>query len=269
MDLDLLKRMLKYSYPIVFIGLAGMINETFDRILIKSLMPDSQSDYQVSIYSAFYKLSMVLTLFVQAFRFAVEPYFFEQAKQLNPQESYAYVMKWFVYVVAIIYLGTLLILPYIAPILIQNPAYFDHPDGMKIVPYLLAANLFLGLYYTLSVWYKVSEKTHIGAIPAFTGAAITLIKLLANSQTWHTRSCHYHPNNLFLHGCYGLYPIAQILPHSLQPATNPYYPNPNLLIGICPIERPIGIHRKFFDIHRISIIPLFIRNPHPTCNALK
>jgi O-antigen/teichoic acid export membrane protein len=175
MDIDLLKRMLKYSYPIVFIGLAGMINETFDRILIKSIVPDSQSDYQVSIYSAFYKLSMVLTLFVQAFRFAVEPYFFEQAKQLNAQESYAYIMKWFVYVVSVIYLGTLLILPYIAPILIQNPEYFQHPDGMKIVPYLLAANLFLGLYYTLSVWYKVSEKTHIGAIPAFTGAAITLI----------------------------------------------------------------------------------------------
>ena len=175
MDIDLLKGMLKYSYPIVFIGLAGMINETFDRILIKSIVPDSQSDYQVSIYSAFYKLSMVLTLFVQAFRFAVEPYFFEQAKQLNAQESYAYIMKWFVYVVSVIYLGTLLILPYIAPILIQNPEYFQHPDGMKIVPYLLAANLFLGLYYTLSVWYKVSEKTHIGAIPAFTGAAITLV----------------------------------------------------------------------------------------------
>lgn len=174
MDLELLKRMLSYSYPIVFIGLAGMINETFDRILIKSLIPGFDSDYQVSIYSAFYKLSMVLTLFVQAFRFAVEPYFFEQAKTLNPQESYAYIMKWFVYVVATIYVGTLLILPYIAPLLIQNPEYFEHPDGMRLVPYLLGANLFLGLYYTLSVWYKVSEKTHIGAIPAFVGATITI-----------------------------------------------------------------------------------------------
>ena len=151
-----------------------MINETFDRILIKSLIPGFDSDYQVSIYSAFYKLSMVLTLFVQAFRFAVEPYFFEQAKTLNPQESYAYIMKWFVYVVATIYVGTLLILPYIAPLLIQNPEYFEHPDGMRLVPYLLGANLFLGLYYTLSVWYKVSEKTHIGAIPAFVGATITI-----------------------------------------------------------------------------------------------
>jgi O-antigen/teichoic acid export membrane protein len=175
LDIALLKKLLNYSYPVVFIGLAGMINETFDRILIKNLLPSSESDYQVSIYSAFYKLSMVLTLFVQAFRFAVEPFFFEQSKQLNAKDSYAYVMKWFIYVVSIIYLGTLLILPLIAPILIQNPAYFEHPDGMKIVPYLMAANLFLGIYYNLSVWYKVSEKTKIGTIPALMGALITIV----------------------------------------------------------------------------------------------
>lgn len=174
LNTTLLKQMLNYSYPIIFIGLAGMINETFDRILIKNILPAAEADYQVSIYSAFYKLSMVLTIFVQAFRFAVEPYFFQQAKQLNPQASYAYIMKWFVYVISTLYLGTILMLPYIAPLLIQNPAYFEHPDGMKLVSYLLVANLFLGIYYTLSVWYKVSEKTNIGTIPAFIGAGITI-----------------------------------------------------------------------------------------------
>ncbi|MEY3966299.1 MAG: hypothetical protein RL263_1468 [Bacteroidota bacterium] len=117
----------------------------------------------------------MLTLFVQAFRFAVEPYFFKQAKQLNPQHSYAYVMKYFVYAVTLIYLGTMAILPYIAPVFIQNPDYFADTRGMQIVPILLAANLFLGIYYTLSVWYKVSEQTKIGSLPAFAGAAITLI----------------------------------------------------------------------------------------------
>ncbi len=174
-DIDLLKRMLKYSYPLIFIGLAGMINETFDRILLKKLLPDNIADHEVSIYSAFYKLSLVLTLFVQAFRFAVEPYFFKQAKQLNPQQSYAYVMKYFIYAVTLIYLGTIAILPYIAPIFIQNPDYFADTRGMEIVPILLAANLFLGIYYTLSVWYKVSEQTKIGSLPAFAGATITLI----------------------------------------------------------------------------------------------
>jgi O-antigen/teichoic acid export membrane protein len=175
LDIDLLKKMLRYSYPIIFIGLAGMINETFDRILLKSLLPSSVADYEVSIYSAFYKLSMVLTLFVQAFRFAVEPYFFEQSKSLNPQESYAFVMKWFVYAVSLLYLITIVILPYIAPLLIRNEAYFLHPEGLSNVPYLLAANLLLGVYYNLSVWYKVSEKTLLGMIPAIAGAIITIV----------------------------------------------------------------------------------------------
>jgi O-antigen/teichoic acid export membrane protein len=84
-------------------------------------------------------------------------------------------MKWFVYAVSIIYLFTIIVIPYVAPLLIQNKSYFEHPNGMKIVPILLAANLFLGVYYTLSVWYKVSAKTKIGSLPAFGGAAITLI----------------------------------------------------------------------------------------------
>lgn len=174
MDIDLLKQMLKYAYPLIFIGLAGMINETFDRILIKKLTPNGLGDYEASIYSAFYKLSLVLTLFVQAFRFAVEPFFFQQAKSLDAKHSYAYVMKWFVYAVSIIYLGTMIIVPFIAPYLIQNPEYFKHPNGMNAVPILLAANLFLGIYYTLSVWYKISAQTKIGSLPAFGGAIVTI-----------------------------------------------------------------------------------------------
>jgi O-antigen/teichoic acid export membrane protein len=174
-DFELLKKMLKYSYPLIFIGLAGMINETFDRILLKKILPESQADYQTSIYSAFYKLSMILTLFVQAFRFAVEPFFFQQSKNEDSKTTYAYVMKWFVYAVSVIYLFTLCILPWIAPLLIRNPEYFKDPNGLAIVPYLLAANLFLGIYYTLSVWYKVSDKTKIGTIPAIFGAFLTII----------------------------------------------------------------------------------------------
>jgi O-antigen/teichoic acid export membrane protein len=167
--------MLNYAYPLIFIGLAGMINETFDRILIKKLTPNGMGDYQASIYSAFYKLSLVLTLFVQAFRFSVEPFFFQQAKSLDAKHSYAYVMKWFVYAVSIIYLVTIVIIPYVAPLLIQNKSYFENPDGMRAVPILLAANLFLGVYYTLSVWYKVSAQTKIGSLPAFGGAIVTLV----------------------------------------------------------------------------------------------
>ena len=174
LDFSLLKTMLKYSYPLIFIGLAGMINETFDRVMLKKLLPEFTADYEISIYNAFYKLSLVLTLFVQAFRFAVEPFFFEQSKKLDAKESYAYVMRYFVYVVSFIFVFTIAIIPYIAPLLIRNPDYFLHPNGMKIVPILLAANLFLGVYYTLSVWYKVSGHTRIGAVPALVGAVLTI-----------------------------------------------------------------------------------------------
>ncbi len=173
-DYSLFKRMIQYSYPLIFIGLAGMINETFDRILIKKMMPSDTADYNASIYNAFYKLSLILTLFVQAFRFAVEPYFFQQSKSMDAKHQHAYIMKWFVYAVTTIFLGTLLILPWIAPLLIRNPEYFKHPYGMKIVPILLIANMMLGIYYTLSVWYKVSGQTKIGAYPAFAGAFITI-----------------------------------------------------------------------------------------------
>lgn len=173
-DFSLFKRMIQYSYPLIFIGLAGMINETFDRILIKKLMPSNTADYHASIYNAFYKLSLILTLFVQAFRFAVEPYFFQQSKSMDAKHQHAYIMKWFVYAVTTIFLATLLILPWIAPLLIRNPDYFKHPYGMKIVPILLVANMMLGIYYTLSVWYKVSGQTKIGALPAFAGAIITV-----------------------------------------------------------------------------------------------
>jgi O-antigen/teichoic acid export membrane protein len=152
-----------------------MINETFDRVLLKKLLPSDIADYQVSIYSAFYKLSLVLTLFVQAFRFSAEPFFFQQAKSLDAKHMYAYVMKWFVYAVALIYLMTIVVLPQIAHLLIRNPKYFTDPNGMAIVPILLGANMCLGIYYTLSVWYKVSGQTGIGTIPAFIGAGITLI----------------------------------------------------------------------------------------------
>ncbi len=173
-DFTLFKRMIRYSYPLIFIGLAGMINETFDRILIKKLMHVAVADYNASIYNAFYKLSLILTLFVQAFRFAVEPFFFQQSKSLDAKHQHAYIMKWFVYVVCFIFLGTLAVLPVIAPILIRNPEYFKHPYGMKIVPILLVANMMLGIYYTLSVWYKISGQTKIGAWPAFIGAVLTL-----------------------------------------------------------------------------------------------
>ncbi|MCC7297877.1 MAG: oligosaccharide flippase family protein [Bacteroidia bacterium] len=174
-DRELFKKMLAYSWPIVIIGLAGMINETLDRILLKQLLPANIADSEAGIYSAFYKLSLVLTLFVQAFRFAAEPFFFKQAGSDDAKASYAYVMKWFVYVCGFIFVATMVFLPWLGSLLIRNKVYFEDSRGMQVVPILLLANLFLGIYYNLSIWYKLSNKTKLGAATAIIGAAVTLL----------------------------------------------------------------------------------------------
>ena len=172
---DLLSQMLDYALPLVWVGLAGMVNETLDRILLKSILPAEEGDYQVGIYGAFYKLAMVLTIFVQAFRFAAEPFFFSRSNDENPQALYARVMGVFIWVMCGIALATLLLLDVLAPLLIRKEQYFLDPRGLAIVPVLLAANLFLGVYYNLSIWYKLTGQTRMGARIAIAGALLTIV----------------------------------------------------------------------------------------------
>ncbi|MEN9511888.1 MAG: hypothetical protein RLZZ370_1707 [Bacteroidota bacterium] len=183
-DGHLLSRMLHYALPLVWVGLAGMVNETLDRILLKSLLPAQEGDTQVGIYGAFYKLAMVLTIFVQAFRFAAEPFFFSRSKDDHPQETYARVMSVFIWVVSGMALATLLLLDVLAPLLIRREMYFEDPRGLAIVPILLAANLCLGIYYNLSIWYKLTGQTRMGARIAIAGALLTILLNLLFIPRW-------------------------------------------------------------------------------------
>ncbi|MBC7426114.1 MAG: oligosaccharide flippase family protein [Bacteroidia bacterium] len=171
---NLLKKMLKYAYPLIFVGLAGVVNETFDRVLLKKYLPSEFAEYDIGIYSAFYKLSIVMTLFVQAFRFAAEPFFFSKSVESDAKPVYANVMTFFVYVCSGIFLITMLWVNELADLLFGEK-YINDPRGMKIVPILLMANLCLGVYYSLSIWYKLSNKNHIGAFMAIGGAILTVI----------------------------------------------------------------------------------------------
>ncbi len=180
-DFKLLKKMLAYGLPVMIGGLAGMVNETFDRIALKHLVTipegitDAQaiSDYkmsQIGIYGACYKLSIIISLFIQAFKFAAEPFFFSKMQQKDAKESYSSIMTIFVIFLCIIFLG---VMGYI-----DIFKYFvgsDYRVGLGVVPILLGANLFLGIYYNLSIWYKVTDKTIYGAYIAIIGAVITLI----------------------------------------------------------------------------------------------
>ncbi len=178
----LFRRLLRYSCPMLFVGLAGIVNETLDRILIKKIEMAKYMEYmtrqeaaeaaqiQNGIYGANYKLSMIITLFIQAFRYAAEPFFFSQQSSKNAKETYGLVMKYFVIVVAFMFLVITLNL-HVFKYFIANPDYWE---GLHVVPVLLLAYLFLGVYYNQSVWYKLTNKTKYGAIISLVGAVVTI-----------------------------------------------------------------------------------------------
>ena len=166
--------MMIYSLPLLVAGFGGMINETFDRIMLTWLSPGHNLDdikAQVAIYSACYKLSILITLFIQAFRMGAEPFFFKQAEGQNPQKVYARVMKFFVITITVMFLVVSMYLD-IWKLFLQKELYWT---GLKIVPILLLANMFLGIYYNLTIWYKLTHKTIAGAYITLIGAAVTLL----------------------------------------------------------------------------------------------
>ena len=172
-DKKLWKKMMIYASPLLLAGLAGMTNETIDRILLKYLLPENiNSAREIGLYGAFYKLSVIMILFIQTFWFAAEPFFFSQERQVNAKKIYADVMKFFVIVLAFIFLLVTTFYNFFINFLGSD--YHDE-RGFLVVSILLLANLFLGIYYNLSIWYKLTEKTIYGAGLAVFGATITVI----------------------------------------------------------------------------------------------
>lgn len=170
-DWQLFKKMARYSLPIVIIAFAGIINEMLDRALLKYLLPfDNATNLaQLGIYSACYKLSILMTLFIQAFRYAAEPFFFSYAKNSNAKIIYARVLHYFSIFCVFIFLLVTLYLDFFK--------YFigeEFRAGLHVVPILLLANLFLGLYVNLSIWYKLSDRTLMGAVVSLFGAGLTV-----------------------------------------------------------------------------------------------
>ncbi|WP_162428555.1 lipopolysaccharide biosynthesis protein [Pontibacter pudoricolor] len=175
-NLEVLRPMLYYAYPLLFMGLAGMVNEVIDRILLERILPDNfypntSSMAAVGVYSACYKLSIFMSLAIQAFRYAAEPFFFSQSNDKNSPQTFALVMKWFVIACSFIFLFISANLEDFA-LLLRSPEY---REGLMVVPVLLLANLFLGVYYNLSVWFKLTDKTKYGTYISFGGAALTIV----------------------------------------------------------------------------------------------
>jgi len=170
-DRKLMGKLLKYSYPLLVAGMAGTVNEALDRILLKHLLPPDQNPMeQLGIYGANFKLAVLMTLFVQMFRYAAEPFFFSKSGEKNAKKLYADVMTFFVVAGLAIFLLVNLYLDYF--ILFIGKSF---REGSHIVPVILMANLVMGIFFNLSIWYKLTNKTMIGATLVILGACITVV----------------------------------------------------------------------------------------------
>lgn len=171
-DWELWKRIIRYSYPVLIAGMAYTVNELVDRLLLDFMLEESTSRAQVGIYSACYKLGMFMTLFATAFRLGIEPFFFSHAKTQNPQKGYALITKYFAIIGSFILLVVVVFADILKLFLIRDESFWE---GMQVVPLILLANLCLGIYHNLSVWYKVTDRTKIGAYISSFGAFLTIL----------------------------------------------------------------------------------------------
>lgn len=171
LDKKLLRTMLSYSWPILVLGIAGILNQTADKMLFPYIYKDSDMLEQLGIYGACSKIAMIMAMITQAFRFAYEPIVFAGVKDKDQHEMYAQAMKYFIIFTLLAFLmvvGYMDILKYI----IRQPEYWV---GLKVVPIVMAAEIMMGIYFNLSFWYKVIDKTIWGAVFSGIGCAVLLV----------------------------------------------------------------------------------------------
>ncbi len=166
------KSMIKYAFPVLIAGIAFSINEVFDRIMLDYLLPADIARSEIGAYSACYKLALFMTLFATAFRLGIEPFFFSHADSKNASKTYAQITNYFVVFGSLILVGVIVFVDLLKVILIQNDSYWE---AMEIVPLILLANLFLGIYHNLSVWYKITDRTKFGGYISLAGAVLTIV----------------------------------------------------------------------------------------------
>ena len=167
---SVLRDMLRYSLPLLILGVAGIMNQTLDRILFPKLYPFEDANAQLGIYGACFKVAMVMMMFTQAFRYAYEPFVFSKHKNRQSAEAYADVMKYYIIFSFLILLGVIFYLDIFRYII--SDAYWE---GLKIVPIVLWTYVFQGVYFNLSFWYKLTDETKWGAYFSLIGLVITLV----------------------------------------------------------------------------------------------
>ena len=171
LDRELLKRMLRYSLPLVILGVAGILNQVADKIIFPFVYPDeAEATVQLGIYGAASKIAMIMAMFTQAFRFAYEPFVFGKSKEKDSREMYAHAMKFFIIFTLLAFLAVMFYLDILRHIIGR-----DYWDGLRVVPIVMAAEIFMGIYFNLSFWYKLIDETRWGAYFSLTGCTILIL----------------------------------------------------------------------------------------------
>ncbi len=175
-DSALWKKVMQYSYPLVIVGLGGMVNDMLSRLIYQHVvdLPEHQAKHELGIFGNIYRLAVLITIMIQAFRMAAEPFFFNRSKEENAPRIYARIMKFFVIACCFMFLFISLYIDVFRWffIAIHKAAWVE---GLNVVPLLALGNIFLGIYYNLSIWYKLTHKNMTGAMITLIGAAITII----------------------------------------------------------------------------------------------
>lgn len=172
---EIWKKVMKYSYPLVFVGMGGVVNDMLSRLIYQHVvdLPKAQAEHELGIFGNIIRLAILITVTIQAFRMAAEPFFFNRSREENPERIYARVMKFFVLVCCFLFLGISLYLDLVKWffLAIHRERW---TEGLYVVPLFAMANIMLGIYYNLSIWYKLKHKNMIGALITLAGAGITI-----------------------------------------------------------------------------------------------
>ena len=171
-DASLLKRMLKYAWPILVLGIAGILNQTFDKMFFPKIYKNADMQTQLGIYGAVVKIAMIMALITQAFRFAYEPFVFGKSKDKDSRETYAQAMRYFIIFTLLAFLAVIAWIDVLKILFLRNEDYWV---GLKVVPIVMAAEIMMGIYFNLSFWYKLIDKTIWGAWFSGIGCAVLIL----------------------------------------------------------------------------------------------
>ena len=171
LDRDLVKRMFRYSFPILILGIAGILNQVVDKIIFPFVYPDeAEAAVQLGIYGATSKIAMIMAMFTQAFRFAYEPFVFGKSREKDNRQMYAQAMKFFIIFTLLAFLAVMFYLDILRYVIGR-----DYWEGLKVVPIVMAAEMFMGVYFNLSFWYKLTDETKWGAYFSITACTIFIL----------------------------------------------------------------------------------------------